>query len=208
MKERPILFSAPMVRAILDGTKTQTRRVFNARVLKLMQAAAQIGEVSPFFEMGSLESGDLDYILQFAPYGIEGDRLWVKETFKENVPPSRWIYRATDEATLDPRDKQHWKPSIFMSRRASRITLEIVSVRVERVQEISEEDVKAEGVRWYDDGKYKGWECQEPETGRIGLVVDDPRTAFMYLWDSINAKRGFGWQTNPWVWAITFKRIQ
>jgi len=195
MKERPILFGGWAIPKILDGSKTQTRRVRKGNTSGL------------------------------CPYGYPGDRLWVRETFciessREVGPyeppfkdgrPCRWHendawgfyweqphYRATDPTpeleigTGDPGVK--WSPSIHMPRWASRITLEIVSVRVERVQEISETDAGAEGVDWYSiENKIDGIErCQQ---------------AFIKLWNSINAKRGFGWDENPHVRVIEFKKL-
>lgn len=129
-----------------------------------------------------------------------GQKLWVKETFKVNEPPSGWIYRATDEAKLDPRDKRPWKPSIFMPRRASRITLEIESIRAERVQEISEQDAIAEGV--------ESWiAVREPGFMRCRGIHNDNyhRRQYEDLWESINGKGS--WARSPWVWVIAFRQI-
>lgn len=164
MKERPILFSAPMVQAILAGSKTQTRRVVKSP-----------GMESP------------------CPYGEIGDFLWVRETW--GVRDGMIVYRANDEDM--PLDKgEKWKPSIHMWRNASRITLEITNVRIERLQEISESDARAEGV-----SKYEG-EC--PLRNKR---LNKYQLQFAALWDSINAKRGLGWDVNPFVWVIEFKRI-
>ena len=129
------------------------------------------------------------------PYGVPGDRLWVRETFYSNGMCKNTMschYRATYNGLFTP-DTVPWKwtPSIFMPRWASRITLEITGVRVERVQDISEEDARAEGI---------------PDEYRAGhRIYYRPR--FKTLWDSINAKRGFGWDSNPWVWVVEFKRV-
>ena len=175
MKERPILFSGPMVRAILDGSKTQTRRV-----------------AKEFDEMPNL-----DGILQRfprqngCPHGAPGDRLWVRETWAvqheyDAAAPSeigasaRWHYAATED--LGGLRK---RPSIFLPRRGSRILLEITDVRVQRLQEISDEDARAEG---YDRSHAF------------------PREWFALLWERIHGPGS--WHANPWVWAITFRRIQ
>jgi hypothetical protein len=205
MKERPILFSGPMVKAILDGRKTQTRRVvFKDDCQECHQ---------PWWCAGThWQNGDE---LLHCPYGQGGDRLWVRETFcvgyeyepdKFTAMPfdgcentRKAFYRATDDdANGEP--KRPWKPSIHMPRWASRITLEIVSVRVERLQNIGEADAIAEGI---DE-----WE----EMFRCGPDSDpcwtrDARLAYAWLWNSINAKRGFGWDVNPWVWVIEFKVV-
>ena len=115
------------------------------------------------------------------PYGQLGDRLWVKETFagKKDV-----VYKATNKDNI----RYSWKSSIFMPRWASRITLEITDVRVERLQDITLDDIHAEGSLIADEQGAAGW--------------------YMDLWDFLNAKRGFGWETNPFVWVISFKRIE
>lgn len=176
MKERPIILSAEMVRAILAGRKTQTRRVITERYQQCL---------SP--------EDEPEAFLEFCPYGQPGDRLWVRETWGWFSKQFEWgdcrgvSYKADN--AFAPK-YQTFRPSIHMPRWASRITLEIVSVRVERVQDISEEDAKAEGVI--------------PLEPRTGLY----RCEFERVWDSINAKRGCGWNSNPWVWAIMFKRVQ
>lgn len=196
MKERA---SWPMkaweVRAILDGRKTQTRRV-----VKLTDS----GRVK---ESGSPRNWHLDdpNAVMACPYGVPGDRLWVRETWAAphsadqfrpaHIPNGTRIHYAATEDL----GGLLWRPSIHMPRWASRLTLEVVSVRVERLQEISEEDALAEGLQRYGNGTF-------------GL--DDPAccmgvrasVAYMRLWDSINAKRA-PWASNPWVWVIEFRRI-
>ena len=162
MKERPILFSGPMVRAILNGTKTQTRRV--------MRPGERVEKM----------------ILNKSPYGIPGDRLWVRETWTGADDPAHKHavhYRADGERAC------RWRPSILMPRWASRITLEVTGIRIERLCDITERDALAEGC--VGDGH----------------VTVDARAAFKLLWGSLNAKRGYGWDANPWVWVIHFKRI-
>ena len=214
MKERPILFSADMVRAILDGRKTQTRRV--------VRPQPEINEKGNL--MGEWLSRPLDGLLLpklhdiaiHCPYGKTGDRLWVRETWGIGSRPDPWggydgiEYRA-DEAWLEDGDdlpchevktpddvclgdyRLGWKPSIHMPRWASRLTLEVTNVCVERLQEISTEDCIAEGMS-----------TTLREHDACIALRDDYRK----LWDSLNAERGYGWGANPWVWVVEFKRIE
>lgn len=227
MKERPILFSAPMVRAILEGRKTQTRRAFSDRTKFAFDCAAQIGEVSLFLDQDELGKNDLGYVLDFCPYGKAGDRLWVRETWRGWVcinPPSesrklgvaryvpaqmeckRLDYKATQAADNEP-----YRPSIHMPRWASRIQLEIVSVRAERLNDISADDAIAEGIEvdpepWDQTIAFKNY----ADSGWIPKWAEHWETAeiesFKSLWESINGEGS--WNENPWVWAIEFKRIQ
>ena len=172
-KERPILFSAPMVRALLAGTKTQTRRV--VKVPKRME-----GVTSP---AGALVDFD-------CPYGRPGDRLWVRETFSYDAklhfrgdrgPCWYWA-----DGNPEYGDWTKPRPSIHMPRWASRITLEITGVRVERLQSISEEDALAEGATLHKD--------KDPDYGYAGW--------YRALWESINGPDS--WAANPFVWVIEF----
>ena len=177
MKERPILFNAPMVRAILANTKTQTRRVVKARDLEWMDV-----------HQGLREPDNAER----CPYGQPGDRLWVRETFghferNENFAPGCEVfYRADGESlAMEP-----WRPSIHMPRHASRITLEIARVRVERLRDCNEVDAIAEGAPWAA--------CGAPQEG-------SHKAGFAQLWEQIN---GHGsWEANPWVWVIEFRRL-
>lgn len=204
MKERPMLFSGPMVRAILDGRKTQTRRVIQAQPIAL----PPLGPVDVMDIMWSKHGGNPRVNLMIpeirdavCPYGKSGDRLWVRETWRLDNDQDKYIYRANVVSY-----GYKWRPSIFMRRSVSRITLEITDVRVERVQDISEEDAKAEGIA---PAKSCPVGDRRPWSGDLGRTWwSDPRIAFLTLWDSINAKRGFGWDVNPFVWVIAFKRIE
>lgn len=215
MKERPILFSGPMVKAILEGRKTQTRRVYGL----IMD-----------MELDGDESGaGWEPCPRSWPYGVPGDRLWVRESFQIGYPTGsvgdEWI--GDELAEVDgplPKEKPEdfgfwwnayykaddpemcswWRPSIHMPRWASRITLEIVRVHVEQLQEITPENAEAEGMRqfWVNlDGDETG--CFEVGKFQDSSIVD----AYMELWDSLNAKRGYPWVFNPWVWVIEFKRV-
>ena len=236
MKERPILFKGEMVRAILDGRKTQTRRLFSSSDLTFFLNAARAGEVSYFLSESELLENDLDYVIDSCRFGKVGDRFWVRETFREfnNLDecgcsespcpcPSTGtpIYRADQD---DGESK--WKPSIFMPRKHSRIALEITDVRVHRLQDISEEDAEAEGCYSNDQyGDLAGscddlWPCHSCRGnqvhGALGSALgwtevdcidcDTPKKRFKYLWKSINGPES--WELNPWVWAISFKVIK
>lgn len=201
MSEKPILFSGPMVQAILDGRKTQTRRVVKGAPseifgYKFSRVVLGTGIWTTEGHRGGLYA-DGGHMEVRCPYGKVGDRLWVREA--HSIQPCNCCvrYRA-DEDLLDAGEK--WAPSIHMSRRFSRITLEITDVRVERLQDISEEDAQAEGMQSIgvpilntQDGSHLG---------------DQPsfRYGFMALWNKINGKK-YPWASNPWVWVIEFKRI-
>lgn len=180
MKERPILFSGPMVRAILEGRKTQTRRVVKPQ-------PAHIPGIGTVLNIDTITG-------RACPYGNPGDRLWVRETWAHRrwmlgdaSPNPTTVYRADGE---DLKGCARWRPSIHMPRWASRIALEVVSVRVERLQDISEDDAKAEGVTIKGTSRYDG----------------EARDAFEALWCSINGADS--WEINPWCWCISFKVIK
>jgi len=213
VKERPMLFSGPMVRAILDGRKTQTRRVIKPQP-ELNRGGLLHADFGIKDRNGDLLLLDANHDGKFAetckccPYGIPGERLWVRETFstwhhgchwhectregRSEVSCSNCFYRATHHF---PDDDQKWVPSIFMPRWASRITLEITGVRVERLQDISPEDALAEGVA-ASDSDYEI--CKKD--GRVPVI------AFAKLWQSINGPSS--WCANPWVWVIEFNMAE
>lgn len=198
-KERPILFSSEMVRAILDGRKTQTRRVMRPQI----EADEVYDTGKSFFTPDGMTSirgaykgrPDCEWFRKF-PYGKARDTLWVRETWKPS-PGGNVFYRADPAFGLDSYEKG-WKPSIYMPRWASRITLKVTGVRVERVQSIGQADAKKEGVKplTLSDG---GW---------VPVSGSDYVGGFRRLWDSINAKRGHSWDSNPWVWVVEFKQVQ
>jgi len=225
IRERPILFSGPMVRAILEGRKTQTRRVIVPQPWEDV-GTLRVGVYHPEivvrgeYEPGPDEFGAWSEGGEFAVrcrYGAPGDRLWVREAhaleFGERV-----VYRA-DRAARHFQDfafgglalhgerfwldsgyePGRWRPSIHMPRWASRLTLELTDVRVERVQEISEDDAIAEGIEVVNRLVVR------PDTRTI---EQSPRIAFRGRWDSTNAKRGYGWDANPWVWCLAFTVVQ
>lgn len=199
--ERPILFSTPMVIAIRAGKKSATRRLVNPQPIGIVAAACAKA--------------------RFAA----GDRLWVRETWRTLHPTPEHSYqrcvnyRADDQILEISRDVpyedwhaahreekhlENWRPSIFMPRWASRITLEVLSVRVERLHEITEEDARAEGIRELDlqAGQPGAW--WSADSTDPYLHDRTPRQAFGRLWDSINGKRD-PWASNPWVWRVEFR---
>lgn len=209
VKERPILFSGPMVRAILAGRKTQTRRIIKDAGWWNIDDDGAGGPVWPGREN---EWGE--WVHMNCPYGSVGDRLWVRECFyvdhvdmvdrspNDECPPDElWkdctYYRADGdcceqipECCCAEVGKPKWRPSIHMPRWASRINLEVTGVRVERLQDITEADANSEGMQDADS---------------LSLTA---RGAFSDVWDDLNAKRGFSWDSNPWVWVVSFRRIK
>lgn len=206
MNGRGMIFNSEMVRAILDGRKTQTRRV-----LATYQDAVKfcpewdVNGKQIFIVLGEKDHTGMNPVITAipCPFGQQGDRIWGRETFRVHS-------RATDVATLvyrasvrnswteqthrvpvavcnKPATPEKWTPSIHMPRWASRILLEIIDVRVERLNSITESDAEAEGVT---------------DTGFGDLLVD----GFRYLWKSIYGDDS--WQANPWVWVIEFKRVE
>lgn len=221
MSEHPILMAAPMVRALLDGRKTQTRRVLPQRWIhadNMEEACTPEGEPLPGMWMDHYEGEDADVAMVRCPFGVVGDRLWVRETWAADrrAPDvdGVYVYRATDEVTLNAQlaTPDRWHPSIHMPRRASRITLEVTEVRVQRLQDISEEDAIAEGVRRFDDiptpdpsryGAGNRWSAFEPTS--TDECLGSARFAFGNL---VNKLAGIDvWAANPLVWAISFARV-
>ena len=216
-KEHPILFSGAMVRAILDGRKTQTRRVVKPQPDEVFERSGDV-----LLAWGE----EARSVSVQCPYGAPGDLLWVREThayiwpapvdngmvYDDEHPEGRPIRR--DECEVEyradtgnaypgdwpPEDARgnseapKWSPSIFMPRWASRLTLRVTDVRVERLQSISEADAEAEGAEPI---------LVPPDGGSCPFCE-----GFRRLWDSINAKRGHGWDTNPWVWVVSFERVE
>jgi hypothetical protein len=246
VKERPIIFSAPMVRAILDGRKTQTRRIVKPSPGR--QSEWLTGELINSVPHGEIIDGgwqmhhpragthyagvDVGYDSPLGwvkcPYGKPGDRLWVREAWgyrggswfgaEPEVERIRLAYREDGSEALfvrpvnsyNPSERRSteqnnsywhsWRSSIHMPRFASRITLEITDVRVQRLQEISEDDAKAEGAEWYGVADLKpNGDLREGDSVAY-------RAGFHDLWSSINGKENY--QSNPWVWALTFRRLE
>ena len=199
MKARPILFSAPMVHALLDGSKTQTRRVSGLHVInqdpgRYTYLGLVSGPGQQHYAFRDEKNGATTLVR--CPYGQPGDRLWVREAWRtvaeadalppRDLTPAHRIWYEADTSQQPGAGKL--RPSMFMPRAASRITLEIVSIRVERLQDISEADALAEGCPVRD-----------------GVQGSHPTLWYSYLWEAIN---GLGsWEANPYVWAVEFNRV-
>lgn len=199
MKERPILFNGDMVRAILDGRKTQTRRPVKPQPEPIPEDVWKDKRVPSErqFWWPSKKAGqmvELRDMALLAPLGTVGDQLWVRETWRMDAYNIAAEYRASTSALME--HIAPWKPSIHMPRWASRIDLEITRVWVERVQDITEEDAKREGVKVGEDRSYSFAEH--------GLKYEPHKDAFRDLWQSIYGT----WDANPWVWAYEFRRIK
>ena len=228
MVERPILFSGPMVRAILDGRKTQTRRV--------VKYIPVCGEPSAWCAAAQAQEPGWVHIVgdyrRFCPYGVPGDRMWVKERHWRNIRNTQdasgeyTSYRGRVVEYDEQRQAPGWHnndqygsgwmarcPSIHMPRWASRLTLEVVSVRVERLNDISEEDAIAEGLSPLgtpdlSKPKFHGWMDYSGKRWSLGPGYHlSPIASFRSLWDSINEKK-HPWASNPWVWVVAFKRLE
>lgn len=206
MKQRPILFSTPMVRALLAGSKTQTRRALKVLPPPGTFQVSTYNHPDPrphFFAWQELPHEAAMIADDWAfpcPYGQPGDQLWVREawshdaeslehcraSYEDAMGPGSYgpYYRATESAP----DTLRWKPSIHMPRWASRITLEITAVRVERLQDIGEADAKAEGMM-----------CS-------AHPLRDCRMEYADLWEQLNGSGA--WRANPWVWVVEFKRVK
>ncbi|MCQ0489742.1 hypothetical protein [Klebsiella pneumoniae] len=245
ISERGMIFNAEMVRALLDGRKTQTRRIMkvqpesNQLGLLLITDSTKHSDIGKYHWAESNATGNhVRSKLFSSPFGAVGDRILVRETWatlgnedgccvdwegnlcKGDERSAARIYRASceqrpgdyglwsipDDAYWKPHTKEHkfegaWRPSIHMPRWASRILLEITDVRVERLNAISEEDARAEGI--IDGGCLN---CGEPEPCGCANPEPDATDAFAYLWQSIYGQEN--WNANPWVWVIEFKRVE
>lgn len=231
--ERPILFSAEMVKAILAGTKSQTRRVVsdgnyrgNAKPSRCDLSRAFVdsgpspaGNPGPYLKAPVVTPEDAGIVERIYPPYFVGDRLWVRETWAargkhtDSYPPAEiacnrshfeiWYREQCFDGAQEKFNTDflgRWRPSIHMPRALSRITLEIADVRVERLQDISEADANAEGIRVADLAFGRGY-SGGGETWHVSALE-----AFRELWDSINGDRA-SWSSNPFVWVISFKRV-
>lgn len=210
IKERPILFRAPLVRTILDGSKSETRRLLKVQPPQVEDGRwSFVASSTDRKQVNSFEyswpdpdgrkftsKGRMSYMSIKCPYGLSGDQLWVRETCCQVFDtPSVYMYRATDDEGIAKLNGGKWTPSILMPRKASRIQLEITSVGIERLNDISEESARNEGC----DGN-----CP---IGYIPAYQAGPHVYhYAQLWESINGPGS--WDANPWVWVIKFKRIK
>lgn len=222
MKSRPILFTGPMVRALLDGSKTQTRRIVKPKIAEVLEWSGGKADADDDRELDELlgqrtEANGLrawcaDYPEEGSevircPYGQPGDQLWVRESFRkldcgeiDYHADGREVWERMQDHIALP-DAAKWKPSIHMPRWASRITLEITGVRLERLQYISEADAIAEGIErftdWLPSGHWKRY-----KDGGENAYVDNPIASYASLWTEINGPGS--WEANPWVWVVEF----
>jgi len=215
---KPILFSTEMIKALLAGRKTQTRRVIKDKDITNRFDIDVDGKAIAYIDQETGDSYPPACRAKYQP----GDILWVRETWNyfclnRNTMPNRfashsnYCFKASENNSMvygccGEGGCKKWRPSIFMPREACRIFLKVKNVRVERAQEITEEDAKAEGMNagiCQNCGKNSYPEpcgCENPQPEYIG--------AFAYLWNIINKKRGYGWSKNPWVWVIEFERVE
>ena len=197
MKSRPILFSAPMVRALLAGTKTQTRRI--VKPTKVPYGHWGVETRGARHELTHWDNDTAETSLLTCPHGEPGDQLWVRETWAEGIHQmadvDHWAY-AADHFGVQQRLGERWKPSIHMPRAASRITLEITGVRVERLNEIRAFDALQEGLEECTDLPYR-WDH--------AVCLQTAVKLYSELWEQINGPGS--WDLNPWVWALDFRRI-
>jgi hypothetical protein len=226
VKERPIIFSAPMVRALLCHSKSQTRRIVKPQSLDLIQSVAgmadwrqarkeDIGQdwVDAEFHVWNARHPDNGRVAIRCAYGQPGDRLWVKETWRDPQAPGdsgsgrRVIYRA-DDILQSASGAEHagempagvrWRSSLFMPRWASRILLEVVSVRIERLQDISVADAIAEGMASAQGDPRRSADVPDQQ-------ADGPVAGYRKLFETLNGAGS--WQANPWVWVVDFKPLQ
>ncbi len=214
-----------MVQAILNGTKTQTRRIFKDHP----RLSSDVSKV----DLAKWFSDFTDYILSFSQYGKTGDILWVRETFmKDYFGIGTYAFKAGWQQTDELKKKNAnmcaepvWKPSIHMPKSAARIWLKITDIRIERLQDISEEDVKREGVKFHNVNGKNHYLYYPPKNKNHGhycgpcrvdgtyittdtaFYNDKPHWhSFRSLWESINSSES--WAANPWVWVITFEKIE
>jgi hypothetical protein len=191
MKERPILFNGDMVQAILSGQKVQTRRPIKPQPSEMLLTY----------------DGEIDSLLQKCPFGQPGDRLWVRETWGINYNPVEHIVYKERDAWMDSYSDQKWRPSIHMPRQISRILLEIDEIKVERVQDITEDGARAEGAENEKYLDFVDWaNSVAPPGSHIQTLVEH----FAAIWDGCYRREEFDpmrFDANPWVWVVKFHQI-
>ncbi|KAF7958240.1 hypothetical protein AWV80_01330 [Cupriavidus sp. UYMU48A] len=222
VKERPILFSGAMVRAILEGEKSQTRRVLKQATGPSLSVGIEeepgVAELSWLYGDGPGHDVHERIKRVACPYGKPGDRLWVRETWSQptTLDPGPTVYRADYPAcvppgfeNIPPAESITWKPSIHMPRSLSRIRLEVTDVRVEKLQSMSQNDLWSEGIGELleDPNSAPGRAFNEAEHYMIGgapMKHIPEMYGFAALWDSLNGAGA--WDANPWVWVVEFRR--
>lgn len=212
IKERPILFTCPMVRAILQSAKTVTRRLRGLDAVNDLLSRGTVPRYSGIDDESGRHVFSLleDYAVK-CPYGRAGDRLWVKETWTEfevdDVQGTKVFYKADDpDPIINARWKvSRWTPSIHMPRWASRVNLQTTAITAERLQRIDNPQAIAEGIY---DGGHRGSRGYTWENGFDGKRYINPREAFKGLWNGINGDGATGWDANPFVWVIQFRMVK
>ena len=204
MREKPILFSTPMVQALLNNSKTQTRRVIKDKDIINSFDIGVDGKPIAYIDQAT---GDSHKPQDICPYKV-GMTLWVRETWSKSIN-GEYVYRTNYGTTEDdsfPPSTFKWRPSIHMPREAARIFLKVTGARVERVQDITEEDAIAEGIESFaiTDATLR------PTRHKVygNTCKDTAREAFAGLWDGIYLEKMSGWYDNPWVWVVEFERVE
>lgn len=211
MRILPILFSG-LVQATLDDRKTQTRRVVKPQPCPEASRFIKFGAFSGSDFAARFGSESANAICDRRPKYRPGDILWVRETWKvdaSDLDNDSYVYKADGELERFPNNLLIWRPSIHMPKAAARLFLRVTDVRVERLQDMRHDEAAKEGIRAFTD----------PQNGIVGFcwaegvlnihdMPKNPTRAFEMLWNGINAKRGYGWDTNPWVWVISFERCE
>lgn len=220
MRELPILFNTEMVQAVLDGRKTETRRIINPQPIWDIEGSGNIitGDHKYCIKVDGHPNWRKQFVFEVpCRYGQVGDKLYVRETWAFREKHNKYYYKA-DWTEKSPYGDVKWKPSIHLSKKASRIWLEVTGVSIERVQQITQEGSRAEGVsRSAPHGH--GFRGLVIETTPGNFIEDEYGEShstgaedclicpFKHLWNSINAKRGFSWEKNPFVWVVKYKLI-
>jgi hypothetical protein len=207
--EKPILFSTPMVQAILEGRKTQTRRIVKPQPSNKHSFLGRVIDSTDrsIVDKATFDIDGKDYIYVNVPYE-QDDLLWVRETWCSGMARdggNKIIYKANIEDLLQP--MHNWKPSIHMPRSAARLFLKVIKIRIQRLQDITEEDAMAEGIIELGNCTPPDYSLTRKQySNGIAVGFKTAREAFIDLWDSIYKEQGFEWQQNTWVWVIEFEK--
>ena len=222
--EKPILFKTEMVQAILAGKKSMTRRIIKPQPNGQLKCVIKHETKGRSCWMED-NADQLSKDFKFHKYYEVGDILWVRETWAKLCRVDENGYTHYDEETiyyaadggpsidlydadgflLDDQNMK-WRPSIFMPRYAARLFLKVKDIRVERLQDITEEDARSEGIKWTNEGPLHAHYLNHNLNAFLNFKTS--KEAFSSLWDNINLKRGYGWGINPWVWVVEFERVE